>query len=191
MSEKKRWPISEAKLVGDQLVAMLAPFCERIEIAGSIRCGRPMVGDVEILYLPKKARRQRDLIDEEDYFPADEEIEDWLRAGVIKRRASSSRTGGIAGWGKLNKLGVHVASGIPVDLFCEPNEADWWRSLVIRTGPAEMNIRLIQAAAARGIKMHAYGEGFTREDGEAIRCGSEEDVFAICGVLYSQPENRK
>jgi hypothetical protein len=49
------------------------------------------------------------------------------KAGVLERRKN---TIGRETFGPLNKLMRHRASGIPVDLFCEPSLPDWWRSLV-------------------------------------------------------------
>lgn len=53
MSEKQKWPIEQAKAMAVELLSHLYGFCERAQIAGSIRLGKPQVGDIELLYVPK------------------------------------------------------------------------------------------------------------------------------------------
>ena len=43
MSGDRRWPLADALRVADDLKALLAPACERIEIAGSVRRRKPDV----------------------------------------------------------------------------------------------------------------------------------------------------
>ena len=42
----------QAKEIADNIVLMLSPFCDRIEIAGSIRRKKELIGDVEIVAIP-------------------------------------------------------------------------------------------------------------------------------------------
>lgn len=190
MSDKPRFHDPEAIAVANEMLRWLDPACERIIIAGSLRREKPTVGDVEILYSPKTEERS----DPADMFAsmrvnlADEVIATMESAGVLERRKNVA---GRETFGPLNKLMRHRASGIPVDLFSEPSLADWWRSLVIRTGPKELNVRLITTAAKRGIGVHAYGTGLTDMRGNPIACESEEQFFSICGARYLQPKDRR
>ena len=52
-TDKTRFPIQIAELVGASLVERLEDVCDRIEVAGSIRRRRQFVGDIEILCIPK------------------------------------------------------------------------------------------------------------------------------------------
>jgi DNA polymerase/3'-5' exonuclease PolX len=40
--------------IAEQCRAVLAPFCARIEIAGSIRRGKPQVKDIELVAMPRQ-----------------------------------------------------------------------------------------------------------------------------------------
>lgn len=190
MSDKPRFPASDATGVAVELLRWLEPACERLVVAGSLRREQPTVGDVEILYNAKTQRRP----DPKDMFLsivvnlADEVIATMEEAGVLERRKNVD---GRETFGPLNKLMRHRASGIPVDLFSEPSLPDWWRSLVIRTGPKELNVRLITTAAKRGIGVHAYGRGLTDMRGNPITCESEEQFFSICGARYLEPRDRR
>ncbi len=45
-------PLGRAEKLALKIIAELKPFCERIEIAGSIRRGRSLVNDIDIVALP-------------------------------------------------------------------------------------------------------------------------------------------
>ena len=49
---KTRVPLARAQVVAAEVVALLAPACERIEIAGSVRREKTDVGDIEIVCTP-------------------------------------------------------------------------------------------------------------------------------------------
>lgn len=53
MSDKPKFPAKLARSVGEKIVEALSPVCARIQIAGSLRRGKPLVGDVEIVYVPR------------------------------------------------------------------------------------------------------------------------------------------
>ena len=46
--------LEKAEKIARKYVDLLAPFCERIEIAGSTRRKKPEVGDIEIVCIPKQ-----------------------------------------------------------------------------------------------------------------------------------------
>ena len=47
-------PLVKAKKWADRIVEILAPHCDRIEIAGSIRRQKPTIGDIEVVCIPKQ-----------------------------------------------------------------------------------------------------------------------------------------
>src|ERR1051326_7864590 len=44
--------LAQADKLAAKIAAELAPFCQRIEIAGSIRRRRPLVNDIDLVVLP-------------------------------------------------------------------------------------------------------------------------------------------
>ena len=113
-----------------------------------------------------------------DGFLADEQIEHMLRDGVLAKRLNKN---GTATFGALNKLAVHVASGIPVDFF-RTSESNWFVSLVVCTGSADHNTKLATAARRCGYLLHAYG-GITRlADDVELYPQSEREVLELCGL---------
>ena len=186
MSDNQRFPAAIARKVAEALVAELAPRCERIEIAGSLRRGKPDVGDIEILYVPRIGQVHVP----GELFPkrgslADELLDRWLAKGIIAKRPNVN---GTTAWGTLNKLALHVASGIPIDLFATTMER-WFVSLVMRTGSAQSNTRLANAALRRGMQFHAYGV-IQDPNRKHIIPQSEREVFERLGVPYREPAER-
>jgi len=189
MGGEKRYPYEVAYAIAAGIVYDLRPFCERIEIAGSLRRHKDDVGDIEILYIPVIIEDP----DPGDFFATREadkthdQIQKLERNGVLERRLSVT---GHQAYGPLNKLMRHVPSGIPVDLFATTRE-NWWNSLVMRTGPKELNQRIVDAALAKGWHWNVYGAGFTRiEYTESVETHSEAEVFAFVGMPCLDPEHR-
>lgn len=183
---KKKFDAEDAVPVALELMAALKPFCERIEIAGSLRRCKTTVGDIELLFIPRKEDRQADMFTTEPVDLAAEFISGLLARGEIIKRPSET---GVVTWGKLNKLAEHVASGIPVDFFATTEE-NWWVSLVIRTGSKETNLKLTTGAQKQSATLNAYGCGVTWSDGVVTPATSEEHVFQLCGVKYAEPNAR-
>lgn len=186
MSDRKKYPNPWAMNVAQELQAILAPACERIAIVGSLRRGKAMVGDIELLFVPRRAARPDGLFDNRIVDVCSEVCEKLLTDGVLAKRPNVN---GHFTWGELNKLAVHVASGIPVDLFATTVNA-WWVALVIRTGSKETNLRLTTGAQKQGASLMAYGVGVKWSNGEITPAGSEKSVFELCGVPYLEPKDR-
>lgn len=188
---KRRFPRAMALPVARELCVALKPVSIRLICAGSLRRGAADVGDVELLFIPRFEDRQIDLLDKAPVDLAAERIEQLVRDGVLAKRPS--KTGSFS-WGELNKLAVHVASGIPVDLFTA-TEKNWWNYLVCRTGPASSNTRIAAEALRRGWHWHPYGSGFSRTNPETGSLEmrpmeSEAAVFAFVGLPALPPDRR-
>jgi DNA polymerase/3'-5' exonuclease PolX len=44
--------LKRAQEIASQVITKLAPYCERIEVAGSIRRRRPFVHDIDVVVIP-------------------------------------------------------------------------------------------------------------------------------------------
>lgn len=188
---KQRFPLALAVRVGEELIGALAPGCDQIILAGSVRRRKPYVGDIEIVYVPKIVER----VDPNNMFGTitvdvvDDYIAALERVGAITRRLNKN---GQQTFGPKNKLMRHVASGIPVDLFAT-SAASWWNYLVCRTGPSASNIEIAAAAKARGWRWTPYAAGFAVAAGlgeRTIAVHNERQVFELVGLPYREPWER-
>jgi DNA polymerase/3'-5' exonuclease PolX len=192
MSSKTKHPRAKALEVARELTAALRPLCEpeRFIFAGSLRRLKPEVGDIEIVYIPRIEHRPDpdDLLGNvvpKNLF--DEQLNTWLKLGVLTRRVGPQ--GGTA-WGPSNKLAVHTASGIGVDFFAA-DQRNFWTLLVCRTGSMESNTRVASAAIKLGQTWNMYRGFEDRVTGELLFVPeSEEALFAHVQLPYREPKDR-
>lgn len=183
---KSAYPRAEAIEVAEAVRDSLEPVCQRIQIVGSLRRGKPAVGDIELLYVPKWAEQRDGLFDVKKFDLSEALLHRLLSSGIIEKRPNVN---GHFAWGSKNKLGLHAQSGIPVDFFsCEPQ--NWFVSLVVRTGSKFTNITLANGAIKKGGYLLAYGSGIQWSDGSVEAATSERHLFDLCGVPYLEPEQR-
>jgi DNA polymerase/3'-5' exonuclease PolX len=173
-------------------------LCDRLCGVGGYRRGKQEMKDLELLFIPRVARRT----DASDLFGLEHEvdvtaqlIEGMLVSGVLQKRLNVN--GAISSWGEENKHAVHVASGLPVDLFAA-TPLNWPNRLVVTTGPKELNVRIAAAARARNFEWEVYDAGFVplgkkwatagERDRHAVR--SERDVFAFVELPFLEPHER-
>jgi DNA polymerase/3'-5' exonuclease PolX len=171
---KQKYPRALAIEAARELCDALKPVTSRLIVAGSLRRRALEVGDVEILYIPAEG--------------CDAVVADFLAREILVKRPNVK---GHYTWGKLNKLAIHARTGVPVDLFATC-EANWWVSVVFRTGSLEMNLLLTRSALRHGRSLMAYGPGVqaTRYPYTIVPATSERHVFDLCGVPYRDPRMR-
>ena len=177
-SGEVRYPYAVALPVAERLRELLAPACERIIIAGSVRREKPDVGDVELVAIPKPAPSAwfNDGLD--TYLQA------MLGAGTLSYRLNKK---GSIQYGPSNKFLTDVASGIPVDIFTA-DARNYGIALMVRTGPADLNVRMMSHFKAIGFKGYIYG--VRNRQGEEQDCETEEQVFRLLGWPFKQPKER-
>jgi DNA polymerase/3'-5' exonuclease PolX len=186
--KSRTWPIAEAREAAEELVSLLGPFCERIEVAGSIRRNRAQVGDIELLAISKTSPAyvlHPDTLRPLFWIHLDAQVRELIAKDLLRYRLNKL---GRKTYGRLNKLLIHVASGIPVDLFSTIEE-NWGMSMVVRTGPKEFNIKMMTRLKALGLQGHAYG-GVTDKEGKELTCPTEVEVFRLLQWPYVAPEQR-
>jgi len=180
-----RWPLAFARQVAEDLRARLDPTCERIEIAGSIRRGRPWVGDVELLCIPRAELIRNvlgEVVGETSYL--EWALLEFLDSGLLAKRRNVK---GSEVYGPKNKLLTHVPTGVNLDVFTA-DARNWGMALLVRTGSAEFNVKVMSRFRALGGKGHAYG-GVTIGEGQRP-CPDEADVFRLLAWGWVDPEAR-
>jgi DNA polymerase/3'-5' exonuclease PolX len=176
--------LPQAKLIAMSIVQRLAPFCSRIEIAGSIRRQKPEVGDIEIVCVPQSDA-------EPDLF-ADPNLatitrsQDWIREAY--------RIGTIAKGnpmdGRYIKFLVETRDQaiVQLDLFLATPE-NWGLIFAIRTGSAAYSHHVL----ATGWVRHGYHSKngiLIDRAGRSVPVREEEELFRLIGRPFVEPQFR-
>lgn len=168
--------LDRAREIVTEVKVLLEGSCDRIEVVGSIRRHKRDVGDSELLCIPKFSAGV-DLLDAEIRSLI------WLKILGYRLNKLGSRV-----YGSKNKLLLHCASGLGIDIFSTTEEC-WPVAMVVRTGGKATNVRISTAALMKGYQFHAYGSGFSTPHGEIV-CRSEREVFEAVGLPYPEPWER-
>jgi len=158
-----KYPLAQAEAVAGELVEALAPYFERLEVAGSIRRRRPVVHDIDLVGIPSATT----------WWDLDNAIVR-LADAVVRRGA---------------KLATFVFKGIQADLYYSSEET-WATLMLIRTGSKENNIRLCTLAQKKGWHLKANGDGLFDQARRRIAGDTEESIYEALGLRYQEPWER-
>lgn len=176
-----------AKRVAQAIVTELAPDCERIAVAGSVRRGKGNPKDIEIVYIPRVSERQigffPDMVEEVDEF--DLALDRLLARGVLLRDDRVKR------WGEKYKRAIHVGSGMVIELFAA-REDTWGYIYALRTGPADWNRKLVTRRDQGGMlpKPLMLVAGNVLRYGQFTPVPDEATFFGLFGMPCWPPEER-
>ena len=167
MSEQiKRYTHATAYKIALEVIEQLKPYCERIEIAGSLRRKKADIGDIEIVAIPK---------------PYSTGLLESGFATVVNK------------WEKVKgelpcKYTQRILpEGIKLDLFIA-EEGNWGSILATRTGSADYSYKVLANGWVRqGFKSDG---GYLFRDGEKYEVKEEKDLFRLIGIPYVEPEYR-
>jgi len=160
MMARGKIALERAQKVADAVVKRLSPYCQRIEIAGSIRRRKPWVNDVDLVLILK------------DPWNFHAEL---MKLGQLKMSGK--------------KIMRAIVGSVQVDIYVA-DEATWATLFLIRTGSKENNIRLCSRAKDMGWHLAASGDGLFNEKGERIAGDSEISIYNALGLPYQRPEER-
>jgi len=169
--------LSEARPLAECLVAKLRPYCDRIEIAGSIRRGRPDVGDVELVCIPKRHTA--------GLFGDDYEVNPGFVAEVNKMPGGKGSPEG-----KYTRRSMKWgASEIGIDIFM--TVAPIWGSIfAIRTGSADFSHYVLAKRWTKLKWRSVDGVLIHDDDGERKTFAEEDELFDFLGIEWVAPEWR-
>lgn len=152
--------LERAQRIAVAVAKLLSPYCQRIQVAGSVRRKRPRVADIDFVLIPS---------------------DPWNLHHAIKGLGQIIMSGP-----KITRL---MIGSTQVDLYFATPET-WGTLLLIRTGSAENNIRLATHAKERGWHLAASGDGLFNEAGQRIAGESEESIYGALGLPYQKPWER-
>jgi len=173
---KQKMELLKAEALAWCVMDELRPYCQRIEIAGSIRRRKSEIGDIEIVAIPQFTK---DLFgnvteDHELNFP------DWSYIGKAIKNGNKYKQ-------------IELEQGVNLDLFIVTPPAQWGIQFLIRTGPAEFSHRLVTSKRFGGLMPSNFRVegGAIWSNNHVIETPEEQDVFRVIGLPFISPEYRK
>ena len=199
-------PYQVASSIASEIMRGLAPHCERIALAGSLRRLRPTVHDIDLIAIPRLTSKSslfgRSKLAETDFMSA---LLDFAEDddGNARANCAGDKIIRFKARGDLFRLSVdcYIAQEIQVDCYIATPET-FATLLLIRTGSAEHNIWLAQRAKACGGKLHADGSGLELPgqydpvaqrvvNMRVLRAQTEEEIFKALGLPLPLPADRE
>lgn len=168
----KRLPLARARALAEKIVDALKEHCLRIEIAGSIRRGRPDCGDIDLVCLPKPGGKAAML-------------ERCAWAGALMKHGEQYVEYQLRNGFQLDLWFAHNGGG---DMFA-PEPSNFGVLLLARTGSADHNIFIAQTAKVAGLHFNPH-KGVLKGK-EIVASVEEADIFRALGISYIEPERRE
>lgn len=187
-----RVPLARASDIADGLRLLMSSYCERVEVAGSVRRRRETVKDIEIVAVP--------LIEEVpggDLWGNPERadrLSEWLlRVAadglLVPRDVEVHRAdGSVEHQRRVGRAYQTLAfEGVPVDLFVVHPPADWGVIYALRTGPGDWNTRIVTDCQRWFRRVEG---GRVLHLGQHVPCPEEADFFRAVGQGWVEPWDR-
>lgn len=172
MSQGEKLPHGQVWPIAERIVKALEPFCAMIEIAGSLRRKRPMVGDIEIVALPNRPTN----LFREPIQDADTALDQFLVARQVQFVKNGRKY-------KQFMYGQHK-----VDLFLPETSAHWGSIFLIRTGSHEFNMWIMTTRAKQvGLR---FNDGLLYRNGRVLETYTEQSVFDALQMRFVPPTDR-
>ena len=157
---------SKALKIAIRVKELLAPHCERIEIAGSIRRMKPEVKDIEIVAIPKQYDTGL------------------FQSGIATVINKWQKVKGELPCKYTQRL---LPEGIKLDLFFAEH-GNWGMIYSIRTGSAEYSHKVLATGWVK--KGYKSENGYLYANGKPILIREEQDLFDRIGFKYCDPKLR-
>jgi DNA polymerase/3'-5' exonuclease PolX len=184
-----------ARKVALNVVGLMRPFCERIEIAGSIRRGVADVKDIEIVCIPSWADWPKEgslLAETEPVNVLHQAVANaagirWIKPGVPGIEDWPIKPDGRYWRGLVLRDSFDAPADIKLDVFLARPE-NWGVILTIRTGAADFSRALVTYARDR--TDYRVDGGQLMLAGGPAPCPDERNVFDALQLEWVAPTER-
>lgn len=165
--------LKQAQQIANELLKLLSPYCEKIEIAGSIRRKKDFVKDIELVCIPNKESIK-------DLFGNEIETIHSFHAILSKFVINKGNI-------RNGKYIQFQTQGINVDLFTAAF-GNFGLTLAVRTGSADFSHNVLAKGWVRnGFKSI---DNYLYRNGEKFLITNEMALFELLGIDFIAPENR-
>jgi len=184
MSDNPGMSFHDAAVYGLEFSRRIEDVCEKLQLSASLRRGRPVVHDIEMVVVPRLGPGTQMTVDGS-----------YRRENLLHRRMLSLLNNrGILHREKdqfgerYYKFAVNInGRTVPIDLFAVLPPAQWGTQLLISTGCAEFSHWIISQRISQGYR---FKDGHLKYMGRTIDTPTEESVFEVLRIQYVQPDRR-
>lgn len=155
---------AEVAMLASFLATSILPYCQRVEIVGSLRRQRKDVKDIDLIFLPGA----------------------WPAARTI----AMFRSFGQAVHHGETMGAIVLPQGVPAQLWAVESPEVWGAALLHYIGPRDYNISLRIRANRRGWKLSQHGL-IDRQTGHLIAARTEEEVLRHLDMPWLPPALRE
>ena len=159
-----RRPLQEVAVLATFLAGAIQPYCDRVEIMGSLRRGRAEVKDVDLIFLP-------------GVWPLERTVALFRSFGRPVHHGESMGA-------------IELPQGVPAQLWAVESPEVWGAAQLHFTGPRDYNIALRVRANRRGWKLSQHGL-VERATGRWIAGRTEEEVLRALDMPWLPPTLRE
>jgi len=174
----------QAQYIAEKWIAYLAPACERIEIAGSVRRGKYEVHDIDLVAVPRIETIP-------DMFGQPGTKVNALEMQVNQLFMERAYIASLKRGPRYKQL--LLLEGCHLELWIVQPPAEFGLQFLIRTGPAEFSHWCVtQKDKGGGLPSYLHvRDGSIWHHAEKIATPEEMDVFKILGLEYIEPQERR
>lgn len=173
--------LAGAQVVAAKVIEHVASYCQRVEVAGSVRRGKPFVKDIELVAIAGK--------------PLWDFLDSRLLAGTIQKATYPGKDGKTTyRWGPKYRGFVWAETRIEIFLA---DESNWGYLHWIRTGPDKANTAVMIAMSKKNAPFR-FRDGYCYMQQPAnvpaerrkISIPDEPMLFSLLGMPYIEPKHR-
>ena len=157
-----------AQVAAEQFIQLIQHTCIKVEVAGSVRRGKPEVNDIDLVVIEK------------------------LDSLATLSQAITLLGNVISDGPKIKRLMWDYGDGddlANIDIYVATPET-WATMMLIRTGSKENNIRLCTHARDMGYHLHASGAGLYDQQAKLVAGETEESIYEALELPYQTPGER-
>jgi DNA polymerase (family 10) len=156
--------LSKAKVLASQMSDQIKPLCVHLEVVGSIRRQKTVVGDIDFVVIATDSN--------------------WAKISSCFKKSNI-----ICAGNQLVKVNCPIGSELFQADFYRAYDNNFGIQQLVRTGSAEHNTWLASLALSKGCRLK-YNEGLLK-DGQVVAGKTEENVFEALCLSCPKPEERE
>lgn len=189
MSEGEKMGLERASNLAKRIMAGVKPGCARIELVGSIRRGRPEVGDVEFVYIPRfQVGGQINFLDLE---AKTENVFDKVLLSMIDSKPNFHKGPRFAPRYKTCLIDLPEGGQFKIEFWIAKPET-WGFIKAMRTGSEAFNKAWAVRQMDRGWlpNKFRFAGGWLTQGGQRVQTPTERGLFEIIGLPWVEPKER-